>query len=1041
MYARTIRRLLELAPNGLSNEQLLWRLRSSGLRISAEDILAALKVLTEGGEALRTTSGRWQAVGLVRIAGTPKASSNGDSSPPDGIESLLAVRFRHEDQPPAEDLGNLEEGKRADADWRALLRYYAATQRSDPRGSVIEYPDRHGLAWQLVWGNGNWWAPRRRLVVPLSACPETFREAVHKRPEKVCTIGYPLTRITSDKDGLQVVPALLLPACFSVSGDALVVDLTAAAPTLNPGWLRATARVSSSWKAGALTEALFPEGEDDDLGSVIGRLRYVLATQGAGALKPGNLQAELVLDSSGLCNAAALFLPSDARFTKGSERDLDAIAQWPEETLTATALGTLLRGDGLVVAPDTVAAPISARRLTPNQYAAALDAIQSPLTVIQGPPGTGKSEVILSLMLSMLIDGGSVLFASKNHKALDEVEHRLKGLSPGHALLVRARDADGERDTNFFAELQAVAAGPVRAASASADGCCDRLRQRGKALAEAERRSDEAQRLRLELAELTDRLEAGAPVEAVAPVELTRLRTLIHHFVALLRRTRMATRHPPDLKRKIQSGRSDLERLVTSSPDEMMSLADEIGAACPQAVAEIALHQLPPTAEERHYLADRLAELKFNGADGSDDLTLEDARRVLASRPIWAVSTLSAPSRIPLRPAMFDLVIFDEASQCDIASALPLMARARRAAVVGDPEQLSFIPQLSRLQEHALMDAAGLGKAGRHHVAQSINSLFAFARRRPNCRAHFLADQFRSDAAIVDYLNADFYQGALKAAVDDEKLKVPNGYRAGLHWLDVPGRTTRADGGNINQVEAQAVVERVVDMVALRGFTGSVGVLSPFNAQVNRINVLMEPHLEHLKEAGIDLQISTIDKFQGGEKDVIVFSTVLAEGAPASARTFYERDRRRLNVAVSRARALCLVVGDKGYARTSGIGPLVRLADWSERQAKPRASYDSQWERRLAAAMTQRGLTFFPQYSVGRRYLDFALDPDGRKLAVEVDGQRWHTDRDGGRKVSDRLRDAELRARGWTVLHFWVHELSADMEGCVDAIERYLEKR
>lgn len=1040
MYAQTIRRLLELAPNGLSQDQLLWRLRSSGLRLTAADILNSLKDLSDGGEARLTSVGRWQAVAMARASGTATRPSRSGSPPHGDAEPVLAVRFRHEEQPPGDEFGSAEDGKRADADWRALLRYYAATQRSDPRGSVVEYPDRHGQAWQLIWGSGDWWAPRRRLIVPLSACPETFREAVHKRPEKVCTVGYPLARLT-DKDGPQVMPALLLPASFAISGDALVVDLTATVPTLNPGWLRTAARGSSSWKMGALTEALFPEGEDDDLGSVVGRLRHALATQGGGALKPGDLLAEVALDGAGLCNAAALFLPSDARFTKGAERDLDAIAQWSDETLAATALGTVLRGDGPDISTGTTDAPVSARRLTPHQYAAAQDAIRAPLTVIQGPPGTGKSEVILALMLSTLVEGGSVLFASKNHKALDEVEARLKTLAPDHPLLIRARDADGERDTNVFAELQAIAGGPVRGAASSDAGSCGRLRQLAKALAEAEQRGGEAQRLRLDLAEMTDRLEAGKPVTAAEPVKSGRLGALVALLTGLFRRKGQTDIRPAALRRRIQALRLDLERLGAPSAEAMTSLADAIAATCSAAVAEIAVHRLPPTAEERHHLADRLAEMKFNGADGAQDLTLEDARRVLASRPIWAVSTLSAPSRIPLRPGLFDLVIFDEASQCDVASALPLMARARRAAVVGDPEQLSFIPQLSRLQEHALMDAAGLGKAGRHHVAQSINSLFAFARRRPTCRAHFLADQFRSDADIVDYLNADFYHGALQSAVDERRLKVPNGYRPGLTWLDVPGRAMRADGGNVNPTEAQAVVERVVEMVTQQGFTGSIGVLSPFNAQVNRINVLMEPHLKRLEAVGTDLQISTIDKFQGGEKDVIFFSTVLAEGAPPSARTFYERERRRLNVAVSRARALCLVVGDKGYARASGIGPLVRLADWSERPAKPRAGYDSLWERRLAAAMTRRGLTFFPQYSVGRRYLDFALDPDGRKLAVEVDGQRWHTDRDGGRKVSDRLRDAELQARGWTVRHFWVHELSADMEGCVDAIERELGRR
>lgn len=1037
MYAQTIRRLLELAPNGLSHDQLLWRLRSSGLRLSAADILASLTLLSEGGEARLTDAGRWQAIALTSPANVqPKAPRAGRSLPV-GVEPLLAVRFRHEDQPAADDIGDTKDGQRADADWRALLRYYAATQRSDPRGSVTEYLDTHSRGWQLVWGSGDWWAPRRRLVLPLSSCPETFREAVHLRPEKVCTIGYPLARVT-DVDGPRVLPALLLPASFSVAGDVLLVDLTAEAPAINPAWLKVAARSSVSWKQGSLTDALFPEGEDDDLGSVAGRLRHVLATQGGGTLKPGDLLAEMALDGKGLCNAAALFLPSDARFTKGAERDLDAIAQWSDDELAATALGTVLRGD-VATGTTGASAPVGMRVLTPHQYSAALDAIRAPLTVIQGPPGTGKSEVILSLMLSTLIDGGSVLFASHNHKALDEVERRLKDLVPKHPLLTRARDADGERDTNFFAELAAIATGTVCPTVPPEATERARLRRAAAALAEAEENAAQAQQLRLTLAELTDELEAGAPVDT-QPKSLGWWRSLLARLFGRGHGPTAATRLS-DLRREIQARRLELERLGPPSAEEMAAFAETIRTACPAAVAEIAMYELPPSSEERHRLADRLAEMKFDGVAGPDGLTLEDARQVLASRPIWAVGTLSAPSRIPLKAGLFDLLIFDEASQCDVASALPLMARARRAAVVGDPEQLSFIPQLSRLQEHALMDAAGLGKVGRHHVAQSINSLFAFARRRPSCRAHFLADQFRSDAAIVEYLNADFYHGALTAAVDESRLRVPNGYHAGLHWHDVPGRATRADGGNINLTEAQAVVDLVLAMVTERGFAGSIGVLSPFNSQVNRINVLMEPHLKRLEAAGVELQVSTIDRFQGGEKDVILFSTVLAAGAPASAKTFYVRERRRLNVAVSRARALCLVVGDRSYARSSGVEPLVRLADWSERTAKPRAGYDSLWERRLAAAMARRSLTFFSQYSVGRRYLDFALDPDGRKLAVEVDGQRWHTDRDGGRKVSDRLRDAELKARGWTVRHFWVHELSADMEGCVDAIERDLGRR
>ena len=72
--------------------------------------------------------------------------------------------------------------------------------------------------------------------------------------------------------------------------------------------------------------------------------------------------------------------------------------------------------------------------------------------------------------------------------------------------------------------------------------------------------------------------------------------------------------------------------------------------------------------------------------------------------------------------------------------------------------------------------------------------------------------------------------------------------------------------------------------------------------------------------------------------------------------------------------------------------------------------------------------------------LDFALDPEGAKLDLEIDGVRWHTDQDGNRKIADTLRDRELIARGWRVRRFWVHELSADLEKCIDLVESDLRR-
>lgn len=238
----------------------------------------------------------------------------------------------------------------------------------------------------------------------------------------------------------------------------------------------------------------------------------------------------------------------------------------------------------------------------------------------------------------------------------------------------------------------------------------------------------------------------------------------------------------------------------------------------------------------------------------------------------------------------------------------PQFARARKAVVVGDPMQLGFIPQLSSRQEHALMDAVGHGTAGRHTFAQSINSLFDFVPQRGVAQWHFLADQFRSAPGIVAYLNEAFYQGRLIAS---QETRPCVGRRS---WPN-----DAKEGGNVSRAEAEKILELVADMIRTKRFSGSIGVLSPFNAQVALLMRQLKAGLTEAEHDAVALRVSTIDKFQGGEADVIIFSPVVAEGAKQLALTFYERERRRLNMAISRARAVRLVVGDpaRGVRRSS----------------------------------------------------------------------------------------------------------------------------
>lgn len=1041
MLDTTIRRLLEMHPRGVSNDQLLWRLRSAGIRVSPSDLLDGLNSLVERGEIRRNGDGRWSAFRQATVGG-PKISSPGPTPDASTLYAVMAARrplnlassAESPSEPPADSGGALPPAS-------SLLTYYAATQRQDTRGRIEEYADRHGRVWQLFHTRGHWWSDCE-LTLPMERLPDSFREALMRRDTRSAAIGWPVSVFVTPT-GAACVPALLVPVTWRLEGADLCIQPEPLPPSLNPAWLRLAAK-HTNWSQEHLGERLL-DAEDQSVAAIGDRIRHALATLGGNDLRVGDLAPEMSLLPQGMRNCAALFLSEDASFTKGAAADLETLASMPAAALADTALASVI--SDLEIRADPVP-PIPVSELTDTQLSAASDALASSLTVIQGPPGTGKSQVILNVLTSAILNGRSVLFAAKNHQALDEIERRIHEFVGDSPILVRGRDADGERNTSFLDVLNELArdAAETGATINHLDAEITALRAEAAAAASERQQRRRVEQAHLVLSDLVDRPSATVATKRQRRSLFARIED---HFRRVFRQAA-----PPDILEllpedatsgAILARRKALEKFINEASSDASSPEERIGAVIGRAKERLPAYAslvTTPTLAEWSNLSDRSRDLEFNRVKRAAALRPEDARAIVKHRPIWVMSTLSVPSRIPLVPGLFDYVVFDEASQCDIASALPLLARARRAVVVGDPMQLRFIPGLSNRAEHALMDAAGLPKERRFDFAQSTNSLFDFTHRRPRAVRHFLRDQFRSAPEIVDYLNADFYRGRLVNRREDDFFKPPAGYKPGLGWEDVQGRAQREDDGTVNPDEAVRIAEMLKRLAADQSFTGTVGVLSPFNSQVARILREVNGALSKTERDRLSLRISTIDKFQGGEADVILFSLAVTASAQASARTFLEKERRRLNVAISRARAVCIVVGDLAYAKRCGIKHIQYLAERASGTWSPaRPPFDSLWERRLDTAMRARGIEAIPQYPVGSKYLDFAIDPAGAKVNIEVDGRKWHLDRDGERKLSDRKRDEEMTGRGWSVMRFWVHELADDIGGCIDRIERELERR
>jgi very-short-patch-repair endonuclease len=159
---------------------------------------------------------------------------------------------------------------------------------------------------------------------------------------------------------------------------------------------------------------------------------------------------------------------------------------------------------------------------------------------------------------------------------------------------------------------------------------------------------------------------------------------------------------------------------------------------------------------------------------------------------------------------------------------------------------------------------------------------------------------------------------------------------------------------------------------------------------------------------------------------------------PEGSKMFLRENPNLFNVAVSRARAVLHVVGNRDWALGCGIPFIEKLARRTLSD-QPSAGnlqanlYQSPWEERLAEALQQASIHAVPQCPIAGRFLDLAiLNP--KKVDVEIDGETAHRTAAGGRKDDDDWRDLQLQSPGWRVCRFWVYELREDLARCTQKV-------
>lgn len=671
------------------------------------------------------------------------------------------------------------------------------------------------------------------------------------------------------------------------------------------------------------------------------------------------------------------------------------------------------------------------------------------LTVVTGPPGTGKTQLVVNAVTNAWLDGDKVLVTSTNNGAVD-VAVRRAAKDVGTGLLIRTGNRDEREKVSDRITMAVSEAKKHTGKQASARARLRRAVNDRNALLEKQERlhqldvlllksSERRKELEQEAKNASRRLwlEPGPPKFGMdyASIKIKARQLPKAWFFRGCRsarfRRRLGCKADAELRTialwaEISLRITELRVGIDSCRDERIRIAEELGnigenlreADNEWSHASKDAVRAETTAKIRS-ASRALAEFAQSSAQGGR------LKRIIAnSLPHlhgWACTALTAQNNFPLEPDLFDLVIIDEASQCSLATMLPLAYRTKRLAVVGDPHQLNpIVPigdgHLKEIARQAGFDNDQLRERGMHHKDGSAYA--AFERALKPASPVMLNEHYRCHPHIARWFNRKFYGDALTVLTDVSTTSVQD--RA-VGWVDIEGEAERPSTGSwINLREAEQSVRQIE--AELKAGCGSLGVVTPFQAQAHLVRNLAQRRfsLEVLDE--IEFMSGTAHRLQGDERDTIIFSAVVSPKiSPASIR-WIEKEKNLLNVAVSRAKSKLIVIGHPQIEKLGGstlasLRTYVREEFSSERTVESSlASFrtDSEAENLLLEALQINNFSPYAKINVEGYELDFALLEQGIKLNIEVDGDQ-HIDARGRRCRQDITRDRVLAKLGWMV--------------------------
>lgn len=432
---------------------------------------------------------------------------------------------------------------------------------------------------------------------------------------------------------------------------------------------------------------------------------------------------------------------------------------------------------------------------------------------------------------------------------------------------------------------------------------------------------------------------------------------------------------------------------------------------------------------------------------------------LLQLTPCLLMSPLSVAQFLSANQKLFDLVVFDEASQITVPDAIGAIARGKNCIIVGDQKQMPPTRFFERgPDEDDNEEARDLESILDEAIASQV-------------KRHQLTGHYRSKhESLITFSNHAYYGGSLVTFPSAETKETAVTFRR-VDGIYARGKT------RTNEIEARTVVEEVARRLRDPELSKlSIGIVTLNSEQQRLILDLLDvlrrgdPALErffHWSDASgpSPVFVKNLETVQGDERDVILISIGYGP-TEHGAQTMYHNfgplnkdgGERRLNVAITRATTEVMVFAsfdasmiDLTRTKSNAVEDLKNYIDYADRGKVALAQtirsfgelrgYDSDFEKSVAEGLRKHNWNVRTQIGVSKFRVDLGIihpDAPGKFLAgVECDGATYHSSRSA--RDRDRVRQEILERLGWKLFRIWSTDFFYDEKRKIQELHERLE--